>query len=623
MPTAAAVHRVRSVIELPPAQALLWTVLALVAAIAAVALFDPNLAPTEGVPLAAHALLINAVPVALLALALLALTGRALTSGLLATAAYAALVTASAIKLDQLGLPLLPADFGFLGLSGGGSLFRHYVEALQLAWIALFVLAALLAARRETRRWRPAVATRIVLALLACVGATTLWRGTAGWRAFYDGWNTGFEPWSPADSVKRLGITANLLVFHWELVRPDRAPPDHDRVLEFIAEHAQAFARSAEADAAGELPDIIVVQSESFFDPARLTGVDAGDSLPNFRRLSVQGTSGELRVPTYAGGTIRTEFEVLSGVPLAAFPGVEYPYFELVDAPMPGLMRTLADHGYRTSVIHPNDAAFWNRRDALAHLGAQRFLALPAFARAPKEGLFIADAALTDRLVAELDDEGPPQFLFAISMEAHGPYEVSPGLDAERLAAIALPAALDEYGARTLRHFLYHLANADHELGRLAALVQQRTRPTVLLFYGDHLPGLHSTFAQLGFADGRAPREQPVPFLIIDNRRDVARTENTRSWMLPALLLETAGVTPDAYLALVAALRHDPAAFIAADGVSPEPRFAELARLRVRDEFDAGEFASALAPTVETAPTAVGDSLLPEVAGDDDEPAAN
>ena len=102
------------------------------------------------------------------------------------------------------------------------------------------------------------------------------------------------------------------------------------------------------------------------------------------------------------------------------------------------------------------------------------------------------------------------------------------------LAAIALPEALDEYGARTLRHFLYHLANADRELGRLAQQLQQRKRPTVLLFYGDHLPGLHSTFAQLGFVDGQGPREQPVPYLILDNRGNAPRWEETRSWMLPA-----------------------------------------------------------------------------------------
>lgn len=616
----------------PVVAAVGWCVLALLAASLVVWSLEP-LFQSGGEIASVHALLTNAAPVALAALAALTLTGRPLTSLLLSLAMYATIVIVSTIKLDQLGLPLLPADFGFLSLSGGGTLFRHYVEPLQLMQVALPLLAAAIAARCEPRRWRPRAIVRGLLVLVTASGSVTLWQGTSPWRTAYDGWNAGFSPWSPADSVQRLGIAANLLVFHWELVRPDRAPPDHARVLEFITEHAQAFARSAEPPSRGALPDIVVVQSESLFDPARLNGVEAATSLSNFRRLAAHGASGELRVPTYAGGTIRTEFEVLSGLPLAAFPGVEYPYFELVDAPMPGLMRTLVEQGYRTTVVHPNDAAFWNRRDALAHLGAQRFLALPDFQPAPKAGLFVADAALTDKVIAQLADEGPPQFVFAISMEAHGPYEVSPGLDAERLAAIALPEVLDEYGARTLRHFLYHLANADHELGRLAAFVQQRARPTVLLFYGDHLPGLHSAFAQLGFVDGLPPREQPVPYLILDTRGDVARLEHTRSWMLPALLLDVAGVEPDAYLALVTALRHDGGLLARDNSALPEPRFAELARLRVRDEFDAAIFAGAVATeagasideahaTPEPGAEA-SEAPLPDIAEENDAPAAN
>jgi len=599
-----------------------WIVVALLLAVPAVAWLDPLFgAGADPIPAGlVHALLTNAVPMVVLSLGLLAVSGRVLGSLLAAGAAYAALVTASTIKLEQLGLPLLPADFGFLSWGGGGALFRHYVAAEQLALIAGLLVAALLAFWLEPRRLRPGAAVRGLLAVVVACAGVTLWRGAAPWRSAYDGWNAGFEPWSPADSVRRLGIATNLLVFHWELVRPDRQPPDHGRVLEFIAEHAQAFARSATATG-GELPDIVVVQSESFFDPARLNGVTAEQSLPNFRRLAAASAAGDLRVPTFAGGTIRTEFEMLSGVPLAAFPGVEYPYFELVDAPMPGLMRTLAEQGYRTSVIHPNDAAFWNRRDALSRLGAQRFLALADFGHAPKSGLFVADSALTDKVLAELADDGPPQFLFAISMEAHGPYEVSPGLDEDLLAAIPLPEALDEYGARTLRHFLYHLANADQELGRLAQHLQQRQRPTVLLFYGDHLPGLHSTFAQLGFVDGQGPREQPVPYLILDNRGSAPRWEETRSWMLPAVLLEAAGVEPDAYLALVAALRRDRAALLPAGDDRPEPRFVELARLRVRDEFDLGQFATALAAP-ESAGAAAA-SPLPEVVDEASEAAAN
>jgi hypothetical protein len=573
-------------------------VVALAVATAALAalLIDPALASVDLAPLERLRLaMLNGLPVATLAVALAALTGRALASAAASLALYAALAAAGAIKLEQLGLPLLPADFRFLSAGGGAALFWNYVEMAHIAAPLAFAVLALLALAVEPRRARPVPAARAGLGLAAIVAAVTLASGARAWRDVYDGWGRGFEPWSPAETVARLGVTPTLLMYHWELSRPDRRPPDRDRVLEFIAEHADAFNRSAAIEGDGALPDIVVVQSESFFDPARLTDISERSTLPNFRRLAQRGWSGDMRVPTYGGGTIRTEFEFLSGVPLAAFPGVEYPYFELVDAPMPGLMRTLAEQGYRTSVLHPNEAAFWNRRDALARLGAERFLALPAFAQAAKDGLFVADAALTDRVIAELADDGPPQFLFAISMEAHGPYEFSPGLDADALAAIELPDYLDEHGARTLRHYLYHLANADRELGRLADVVLRRARPTVLLFYGDHLPGLHSSFAQIGFSDTLAPRAQPVPWLIVDNRRDAPRREDTASWMLPAVLLEAAQVPADAYLALVGALRRTPQALVPEGAAAPEPRFAELARLRVRDEFDADAFSAALA----------------------------
>lgn len=606
----------QSALQLPA-----WTALALLLATAVACWLEPVLAG-RGDSLVGwlQLAMLNAIPCALLLLALLALSRRLLTATVVAAAVYAALVAIGTIKQQQLGLPLLPADFGFVASGGGLSLFWHYVHGQQLLLlVALLLLATAAAWAEPAQRLRRSL--RLALGLIAALGLAGLGQGSAAWRTLYDGWNRGFEPWSPVETVARLGAMPTLLLYHWELARPDRQAPDRDRVLEFVAEHAQAFGRAAALQPAEELPDIVVVQSESFFDPARLVGVEEADSLPNFRRLAAQAWSGDMRVPTYAGGTIRTEFEVLSGVPLAAFPGVEYPYFELVDAPMPGLMPTLQAQGYATTVLHPNDAAFWNRRAALQRLGAQRFLALPEFAAAPKSGLFVADAALTDRVLAELKDDGPPQFLFAISMEAHGPYEVSPGLDSDLLDAIPLPDALDEYGARTLRHFLYHAAAADRELGRLAEVLQQRSRPTVLLFYGDHLPGLHSSFAQLGFMDGLPPRAQPVPYLILDNRSRALRLESTHSWMLPAILLEAAKVPPDAYLALVAALRQTPSALLPAGaGAAPESRFAELARLRVRDEFELGDYAAVLGVDADSDGAADPDgpdSALDAVAGEE------
>jgi hypothetical protein len=70
------------------------------------------------------------------------------------------------------------------------------------------------------------------------------------------------------------------------------------------------------------------VQSESLFDPGRLAGMHY-EAMPRLRDAMARAWSGNLYVPTFAGGTIRTEFEVLTGLPLAAFPGVRYPYLQL------------------------------------------------------------------------------------------------------------------------------------------------------------------------------------------------------------------------------------------------------------------------------------------------------
>src|SRR5690606_17873609 len=59
-----------------------------------------------------------------------------------------------------------------------------------------------------------------------------------------------------------------------------------------------------------EKPDIIVIQSESLFDPATLCGVPKETVLEAFAE---HGEGGELEVPVYGGRTLQTEFEMLTG----------------------------------------------------------------------------------------------------------------------------------------------------------------------------------------------------------------------------------------------------------------------------------------------------------------------
>ena len=533
-------------------------------------------------------LLLNAVPAFGVFGLLLALTRRLLLSTWLVLLVLLGLYGANAAKLGSLQTPLSPADLRFFAEPGPAlhliSQYLHF-DALHGVLLACALgITVLLAHQRRLQGLarRP----RIALAAGSLAVCASLVAGAMPWRWLYGAGMPAFQPWALAESTNRTGLIGGMLLYHWELGGGDIPAPDREAAVALLEANAPelraGLAASTSSDA---LPDIVVVQSESLFDPARLRGVLNGRYLGNLHRLAKKsGTSGDLGVPTFAGGTIRTEFEVLTGAPLASLGGVQYPWLELERENYPGLVRVLNRHGYRSVAIHPNAAAFWNRARAYPALGFSRFVDAKSFPPDRIVGLFTSDAALTDRVLDELADDGPPQFVFAISMENHGPFDWRPGLDAQRLASLPMPEQLDAGGRLWLGNYLYLLDDADRELARLADTLAKRKRRTLLLFYGDHLPDLGPTYAQLGFDDGRDAKQQPVPWLLLDNRNYRPHRLDTRAWLLPALLLEAAGIRDDAYFNALATLARSP-------DFDPDDSRAiagidALARLHLRGEIE-------------------------------------
>ena len=73
--------------------------------------------------------------------------------------------------------------------------------------------------------------------------------------------------------------------------------------------------------------NIIMVQLESFYDPLRLADVKfSKDPIPTFREFSKNYSSGEVKVSTYGGGTVKSEFEFLTGLSIDCFSPGEVPY---------------------------------------------------------------------------------------------------------------------------------------------------------------------------------------------------------------------------------------------------------------------------------------------------------
>ncbi|MGN6190675.1 MAG: LTA synthase family protein, partial [Rhodanobacteraceae bacterium] len=317
-------------------------------------------------------------------------------------------------------------------------------------------------------------------------------------------------------------------------------------------------------------------------------------------RLEQYGTSGWLHVPTFGGGTIRTEFEVLTGQSLRYFPQVQFPYLQINQKAVPGIVRLLAGEGYTTLAVHGNNPGFWNRTTAFKELGFDKFISIADFPPGDSinDGKYMSDKSFTDELLRQLPIAGPPRFVLGISIEAHGPYDQGYGIDEKARDAIPVPAAItDAQPKMELQNYIYHMQHADQQLGRLVDTLAQRKRRTVILFFGDHLPALVPAFQQAGFQNGGGFLTQTVPYILIDTAHmDRAVKRDAAAWELPGMVLAQAGIDNDPYFALtrlvapeLANLTRAPDAPVAPENVEQkqlDEGMRNIAELRLKNKLD-------------------------------------
>ncbi|QTF91802.1 LTA synthase family protein [Halomonas sp. BM-2019] len=309
---------------------------------------------------------------------------------------------------------------------------------------------------------------------------------------------------APQADLHRLGLFAALWAYGRLALR---ALPEASRVT--------AFATPATPPPAPErLPHLVVVQSESFFDPrewhAGLADAPiAGGLLPHFDALRRDALmQGPLQVPAWGANTVRTEAAVLTGLTPEAL-GIHRftPYRQFTRGPVASLASRLRGLGYRTVCLHPYPASFYLRHQVMPQLGFDDFLDSRHFRDADRDGQYISDAAVTKKVGTLLDDsDNKPLFVFAITMENHGPLHLERPVpeDSPRLPE-ATARHLEAADLADLRVYLRHLRNADAMLGRLRERLtpsSPEARPGMLCWYGDHVPILSGVFRRLGEPSG-------------------------------------------------------------------------------------------------------------------------
>jgi len=289
-------------------------------------------------------------------------------------------------------------------------------------------------------------------------------------------------------------LFAGAMTSEPELIRADAllSPPDHGAtdfgLLAALFLQSRAWASQRQA-ARAEITDptyrgdcdLIILQMESFADLPALGC--AQEPLELWNELKSKAAfHGPLAVEALGANTIRTEFAVLSGLPGASLGFDRFnPYLRPERYAAQAWPQRLGRAGWATTFIHPNDARFFRRDTTVAALGFSSFLAKESFRGATRFGPHISDEAVVDAILHRLDRADAPQFIFAVTMENHGPW------NPPRIGKDVAP--VDAY--------LTHLHNAELALTKLIDALARRKRRAIVAAYGDHLPALSEIRAAL------------------------------------------------------------------------------------------------------------------------------
>lgn len=290
----------------------------------------------------------------------------------------------------------------------------------------------------------------------------------------------------PVDDLQRLGLFSSVWCYGCE----------EGRQLDPLASPLNL------ADAPTFRPNILAIQSESFFDARRLMPNIRRDVLTEFDRISQRAVlAGRLRVPAWGANTVRTEFEFLSGLDQEAL-GIHRfnPYRKLAPAGIETLASTLKRQGYRTICVHPYPASFYRRATVFPILGFDEFIDIGGFRDAARDGPYVSDQSVAEKVMGLLKAPEQPLFIFVITMENHGPLHlesVATG-DVKRLYSSPPP---DHCADLTI--YLRHLANADQMIGSLHQVLATSGLESIMCFYGDHMPIMPKVYAQLDLDDQR------------------------------------------------------------------------------------------------------------------------
>ncbi|MBQ3760920.1 MAG: sulfatase-like hydrolase/transferase [Clostridia bacterium] len=256
--------------------------------------------------------------------------------------------------------------------------------------------------------------------------------------------------------------------------------------------------RGREISADADYPNIILLQLEAFCEPDKINEYAyEGEPIPTFMHMKQSCTSGTLGVPTVAGGTCNTEFEVLTGCDLDLFGANEYPYYDLVkNNEFESLAHDLKPYGYNSTFLHNYSGTFYNRNEVYSNFGFDRFASLEYMNDYEETDKgWAKDEVLGTYIMKSLESTEGKDFVMAVGVQTHSAYPELSDEEAPFLVTQS-PDGNESYRLQ-FQYYLEQMNSVDAFLADLTEKLASYDEKVLLVVYGDHLPGLSFNHDQM------------------------------------------------------------------------------------------------------------------------------
>lgn len=422
------------------------------------------------------------------------LIGKVFLSMILTSCTLVILGIVNYLKLIFRGDPLYPSDFTqIMHMQSVIPMVMDYFSWSYIFVIILSIMACIVAGI-YMRRYIQNVKTHLGIRALLVVGSIFVLYAYGNFantfmNKVFQKSGVDFVLWDQNENYASNGFVLGFISNLDTTVMEKPKNYSKENMLQIANDIKKQYSGNIGSPKKKEKPNIIFVMSESFWDPTKATNLSfSEDPVPNLHHYIENFPGGQTISPTFGGNTANVEFEALTSYSMSLLKPGSIPYQQVITnkKEIPSIPTALKKEGYYTSAIHSFGRTFFKRDDVYKVLGFDKFNAADTMENVDVDGDYISDLAMSKEIIAELEKQKQPTFIHVVTMQNYFPF--TEGRFGENL--IEISGLENEESKGELETYTEGLRRSDEALQYLIEQLDNLDRPTLLVFFGDHLPSL-------------------------------------------------------------------------------------------------------------------------------------